>query len=329
MSSRPKTPTPSIPTPLPTTSRPHSLHRYAMTPLLLIQNTIASLTLAVSLFTINPALALDNLTTVSASEAVAAARSLPKQDVKTTEIWLLLAGGSVGILAVSSALENTPLFPAIARANRAQRREDQTAAMMSETDTMDVDVDVGVDVDVHATPTPILPPTTAEETVKNRLEAAFDAQLEQSGTVGGKPSTTSTLILTFPTPSIVHAEPTRFYLCSRRRTEGSRGEAQSRSLEYRSHRKRCGRLFAVHIVPHVCRGEWRTRGGGGGRDGGGRRERHGRDETPRGGDDGEGGGVGGANTGRAGESGHARGCVHPEWSGNRGGGDASGASAGT
>lgn len=77
----------------------------------------ASLTLAA--WTVPPA-ALAEVTTVTPSEAIAAAKPLPKAPVDKGRIWLLFAVGAAAVFGVALAAERVEAaFPAIAKANRA------------------------------------------------------------------------------------------------------------------------------------------------------------------------------------------------------------------
>jgi hypothetical protein len=58
--------------------------------------------------------------TAAPSEVIAAAKSLPQQEVDKPKVWLLLAGGSAVLFGVTVFLEKqTQLFPAISKANQA------------------------------------------------------------------------------------------------------------------------------------------------------------------------------------------------------------------
>lgn len=58
--------------------------------------------------------------TAAPSEALAAAKALPQQEVNKGAVWLLLAGGSAVLFGVTVFLERqTQLFPAISKANQA------------------------------------------------------------------------------------------------------------------------------------------------------------------------------------------------------------------
>lgn len=56
---------------------------------------------------------------VSPSEVADSAKALAKQPVQKGKVWLLLAGGSAALFALTVALERSKVFPAIAKANEA------------------------------------------------------------------------------------------------------------------------------------------------------------------------------------------------------------------
>lgn len=60
------------------------------------------------------------------SEALSAAKALPKQEVAKGKVWLLLAGGSAVLFGATVFLEkNTQLFPAISKANMAMSQSQE------------------------------------------------------------------------------------------------------------------------------------------------------------------------------------------------------------
>ena len=88
---------------------------------------VADMSAAVRLHSI---IVLLHLQTVTASDAVAAARPLVAKPVRKDKVWLLLAGGAAALFGGTVLIENNEqFFPAIARANQAiaRSREQQQA----------------------------------------------------------------------------------------------------------------------------------------------------------------------------------------------------------
>jgi hypothetical protein len=78
--------------------------------------------------------------TVTASEAMQAAKPLKEAEVNKGKVWLLLCGGAAGLFVTAVIAENNDkLFPAIARANQAmqeyrQQRDEEARAPDSQQD---------------------------------------------------------------------------------------------------------------------------------------------------------------------------------------------------
>ncbi|GMH42941.1 hypothetical protein BSKO_10863 [Bryopsis sp. KO-2023] len=79
------------------------------------------------LFVNQPALA-DNIQTVPAADVTQYAQPLQKQEIKKSEIWLVFVVGTASLFGATLVLENnSSLFPAISKANKAMKISNKQA----------------------------------------------------------------------------------------------------------------------------------------------------------------------------------------------------------